>query len=110
MVGESWLPVPPEWRSMTVEAQLGDPRSMLGLYREALRIRKEQAALGDGGLRWLDAPPDVLLFARDPGFACAVNLGSRPVRLDVRGTVLLSSGELRDGELAPDTAAWWACP
>jgi alpha-glucosidase len=110
MVGESWLPVPPEWRSLTVEAQLDDPRSMLRLYREALRVRKEHPALGDGELRWLDAPPHVLLFARDPGFVCAVNLSDEPVWLDVRGTVLLSSGRVRDGELGPDAAVWWACP
>jgi alpha-glucosidase len=52
----------------------------------------------------------VLLFARDPGFVCAVNLSDEPVWLDVRGTVLLSSGRVRDGELGPDAAVWWACP
>ena len=107
MVGESWLPVPAEWRNLTVEAQLDDPRSMLRLYHEALRIRKELPALGDGELRWLDGPDDVLIFERAPGFVCAVNFGRKPVRLDVDGTLLLSSARVNDAELDADSAAWW---
>jgi alpha-glucosidase len=107
MVGESWLPVPREWRNLTVEAQLDDPRSMLRLYHDALRLRKELPALGDGELRWLDGPEDVLVFERDPGFVCTVNLGTGPALVDAYGTLLLSSGRVNDGVLDPDTAAWW---
>ncbi len=105
---EPWLPVPPAWRDLTVAAQLADPASTLALYRRALRIRRAHPALGDGALRWRDAPGDVLLFEREPGFACAVNLGSGPVRLNLPGTLLLASEELTDGTLPPDAAAWWA--
>jgi alpha-glucosidase len=108
MVGESWLPVPPEWRDLTVAAQAADPRSMLRLYREALRIRKEVPALGDGDLRWLEGPENVLVFEREPGFVCAVNFGPEPVRLAIDGTLLISSGRANDAELDPDSAAWWA--
>ncbi|WP_425455081.1 glycoside hydrolase family 13 protein [Actinoallomurus bryophytorum] len=108
MVGESWLPVPPGWRDLTVEAQVGDPGSTLRLYRDALRIRRELPALGDGVLRWLDGPENVLVFERDPGFVCAVNFGREPVRLDISGTFLLSSTEMNAGDLPPDSAAWWS--
>jgi alpha-glucosidase len=106
--GEAWLPVPAGWREMTVAAQLHEPGSTLNLYRDALRIRRAEPALGDGELRWLDGPPDVLIFERDPGFVCAVNLGGRPVRLPgLPANLLLSSG-LTDGSwLGPDEAAWW---
>jgi alpha-glucosidase len=108
-VGEpSWLPVPPAWRSLTVAAQTADADSTLLLYREALRVRREHPALGDGGLRWLDAPEGVLLFERDPGFVCAVNLSAGPVRLSVDGTVLLASARFTGDELPPDSAVWWA--
>ncbi|MCW2944709.1 MAG: alpha amylase catalytic region [Actinoallomurus sp.] len=106
--GESWLPVPAEWRNLTVDVQLRDSRSMLCLYREALRIRAGHPALGDGELRWLDAPEGVLMFEREPGLVCAVNVGDEPVRLDVPGTLLLSSERMKDGKLGPDAAAWWA--
>ena len=44
--GQPWLPQPKEWRELTVEAQTGEPDSMLELYRCALRIRRAEPALG----------------------------------------------------------------
>ena len=37
-----WLPQPRSWRTLTVQAQTGDERSMLELYRRALRSAVEQ--------------------------------------------------------------------
>ena len=73
-----WLPQPPAWEALAVAVQDGDPASMLELYRAALRLRRAHPALGDGSLRWLETPGGVLAFARDPGFACLVNV-SGPV-------------------------------
>ena len=101
-----WLPQPLAWKDLTVEAQTGDQHSMLELYRVALRIRRTEPALGDGDLRWLDAPDGVLAFARDPGFACVVNLSGAPVELPSPGSVLLTSAPLDGTALACDTAAW----
>ncbi|WP_034269345.1 glycoside hydrolase family 13 protein [Haloechinothrix halophila] len=123
----SWLPQPPEWASLTVEAQADDPYSTLSLYREALRLRRE---LPDGPLRWVDPDtnPDtssgsgsaVLVFRREPGFTCTVNFGASPVIVPRPGRLLLTSSPndefvARDvadavGEtvtLPPDSAAWW---
>ena len=36
---DTWLPLPAEWSSLTVEKQLRDPDSTLSFYREALRLR-----------------------------------------------------------------------
>jgi alpha-glucosidase len=101
-----WLPQPLAWKDLTVEAQTGDPHSMLERYRAALRIRAAQAALGDGSLRWLDAPDGVLAFAREPGFACVVNLSAAPVELPGHDSVLLTSSPLDATLLPPDTTAW----
>ncbi|KWX02054.1 Alpha-glucosidase [Carbonactinospora thermoautotrophica] len=107
----SWLPIPVSWRDRTVEKQLKDPSSMLALYRTALRVRRTQPALGDGPLRWLDSPPNTLVFARDPGFVCTVNLGRDEVKLPEYGQLVLASAPVpqHDDEvwLPPDTAAWW---
>ncbi|MFF4238332.1 glycoside hydrolase family 13 protein [Actinomadura geliboluensis] len=110
----SWLPIPTGWRDLTVAAQSADPGSMLALYREALRLRREHPALGDGGLRWESAPPGTLVFVRESGgrrLGCAVNTGGGTVRLPARGTPLLASGPVRlEGghlDLPPDTALWW---
>jgi len=114
----SWLPQPADWAALTVEAQSREAGSTLALYRAALAIRREHPALGAAAgahhLNWheLETPPGVLVFERDPGFVCAVNLSARPVRLPQFGALILSSGPVDavDGEsaLPPDTTAWWS--
>jgi alpha-glucosidase len=103
-----WLPQPDAWAALSVEAQQDDPQSTLTLYRRALRLRRDMAALGDGDVRWLSEPgDDVLVFERPgtPAVVCVVNQGTEPVSL--AGEVLLTSGPLTDdGLLPPDTTAW----
>ncbi|GGX79904.1 glycoside hydrolase family 13 protein [Streptomyces anandii] len=101
-----WLPQPADWSERSVAAQSGDERSMLELYRRALRLRREHPALGDGTLTWRDAPEGVLCFDREPGLVCLVNLSAEPYPLPGHGSVLLSSGSVKDGLLAPDEAVW----
>ncbi len=102
-----WLPQPPDWRELTAEVQTGDERSMLELYRRALGLRRAQPALGDGTLKWLDAPDGALAFARDPGFVCIVNLSSDPVAVPDGAELLISSGPLTDDGRVPfDTSVW----
>jgi len=103
-----WLPMPAEWATLSVAAQDTDPDSHLNLYRTALRIRRGHPALGDGGFTWLDSPPQVLAFSREPGFVCLVNLGVDPVDLPPHDEVLLASGSLDDGRLPSDTTVWLA--
>ncbi|MGB9378533.1 MAG: alpha-amylase family glycosyl hydrolase, partial [Mycobacteriales bacterium] len=102
-----WLPQPAEWKSQTVEALTADPGSILELYRSALRIRREHAALGDGTLTWHDTPEGSLAFGREPGFACLVNVSAEALPLPAGADVLLASGPLTADRLVPsDTAVW----
>jgi alpha-glucosidase len=104
-----WLPQPPAWRGQTVEAESADDRSTLTLYRRALRLRRAQPALGDGKLRWLEAPAGALAFAREPGFACVVNFSADPVSPPAKAQVLIASGPLEDdGRVPADTTVWLA--
>jgi len=107
---EPWLPQPKTWKDLTVEAQCGDPASMLGLYRAALARRRAEPALGDGSsdgdLTWRPTPDGVLAFDRGPSFTCVVNLSQDSVELPAEGSVALCSGALQDGLLPPDTAVW----
>jgi len=114
-VASPWLPQPKEWRDLTVAAEQASPDSMLGLYREAMRIRRSAAAFTGAGLTWEDAPDGVLSFERaadraggdDQGTVrCVANLSSAPIELPASATVLLASGPLSDGMLPPDTTAW----
>jgi alpha-glucosidase len=107
---EPWLPQPASWADLSVQAQDGDPASMLTLYRRALHLRREIPALGAGSgadLTWLELGDDVVAFRRTPGFVCVVNTGSTPVPLP-DGRVLLSSVPLDASatELPADAAVW----
>ena len=72
---------------VTAAAQDGVPGSMLELYRRALRLRRDLAALGANGtpgatgLQWLELGPDVVAFRRPGGFTCVVNTGAESVSL-----------------------------
>ncbi|MEJ3652766.1 glycoside hydrolase family 13 protein [Actinomycetes bacterium KLBMP 9759] len=101
----TWLPQPPDWAELTVEAQVGDPRSMLALYRAALRIRRTELS-GVDGMSWLPSADGVLAFDRGGGFRCVVNLSAQPVPLPPHTAVLLVSAPLQDGALPGDAAAW----
>ena len=108
-----WLPQPVQWRKLTVEAQTSDPESMLELYRQALRIRRAEAALGehpDTPVTWRPAPDGVLAFDRGDGLCCVANLSAAPFPLPGRAAVLLASGPLADGLLPPDTSVWLRRP
>ena len=101
-----WLPQPEAWAALTVQAQEADPGSMLWLYRQALRIRKREQALGDGPLTWLESAPDVLVFRRGDDFVNVTNLGDHPIALPDHQSILLSSTPLTGGLLPPDSTAW----
>ncbi|MDQ6617512.1 MAG: glycoside hydrolase family 13 protein [Actinomycetota bacterium] len=105
-----WLPQPASWREHTVEALDQDPDSILALYREALRIRHDHPALGDGPMRWLDGPEGVLMFGRDPGFVCIINFSAQPIDMPP-GEELLASEPLLDRRtIPPDVAVWLSVP
>ena len=101
-----WLPQPSEWAGLTVQAQEADPGSMLWLYRQALRIRKRERALGDGPMTWLPSEPTALVFQRGDDVVNVTNLGSSPLPLPDHDRILLASSPLVDGMLPPDSTAW----
>jgi alpha-glucosidase len=104
-----WLPQPAWFARWAAEVEADDAGSTLELVRAALARRRELPALGEGTLEWISAPgDDVLVFRREPGFRCLVNLSSVAVALPAHDEVLLGSGPLDDGRLPPDTAVWLA--
>ncbi len=105
-----WLPMPQEWRDLTVSAQEADLASTLNLYRYALKIRRRKI-VGTGDIEWVDRGQDGLLsFARGE-FAIYLNTASEPVKIASAGTLTLGSNNevtLDKGvlHLPPATAAW----
>ena len=101
-----WLTQPAHWAELTVERQAADPDSMLSLYREVLRLRREEPALRDEPLTWVPSEPDVLAFTRGDRFMCVTNLSSDPLPLPPHTAVLLASADVSDGHLPSDATAW----
>ncbi|GGO78787.1 glycoside hydrolase family 13 protein [Nonomuraea cavernae] len=100
-----WLPQPPDFAALSVEAQTGDPASTLEFYRRALACRRELVGSIPYTIEWLDSAPDALFFTRGP-LTCAINCGVEPVRLPPHDRALIASGPL-EGEMLPtDTAVW----
>ncbi|MDV6011688.1 glycoside hydrolase family 13 protein [Haloechinothrix sp. LS1_15] len=103
---EPWLPQPEWFAKYAVSEQLGDANSTLELHRAALRLRRGIPGFTGDEFRWMDAPRDVLFFARGGDVACALNFGGESFPLPPGAEVLLSSAPVREGHLPADTAVW----
>ncbi|HEY2044645.1 MAG TPA: glycoside hydrolase family 13 protein [Jatrophihabitans sp.] len=101
-----WLEQPSGWGALTVAAENRDPNSMLSLYREGLRIRRDDPDLGDGSLQWQPSSAEVLAFTRGRNLLCIVNFGPDPVALPADGDLLIASAALEGRQLPRDATAW----
>jgi alpha-glucosidase len=110
-----WLPQPPEWASLSVEAQAADPGSTLAFFSAVLEARRDLLPTLSGSVELLDADPDVFAFRRlgvdgAPALVVAVNCGRVDVDAVGFGTPAGASTSLDQvmaGVLPPDTAAWF---
>ncbi|MDP3208825.1 MAG: alpha-amylase family glycosyl hydrolase, partial [Rhodoglobus sp.] len=104
--GASWLPQPADWGRFARDAQSGVAGSTLELYTLALRLRGEHE-LARGSVEWLPGFPKSVVALRNGDITVISNIGKKAVTLP-SGIVVLCSGTLAGGELAPDTTAWLA--
>jgi alpha-glucosidase len=105
--GDPWLPVAADFARVNVERQRGDPRSMLGLYRSLIDLRRGEPALEVGGYVTVQAEGDLLAYMRcaragEADFLVVLNLGGSPqemARADAReASLVLSTHGDRAGE------------
>jgi alpha-glucosidase len=95
-----WLPQPANWGNWSVERQEQEEDSMLHLYRDALRRRKQLPS----AFAWHDLNQhDLIAFTRGE-ILCLVNFGPA-FALPAQYEVLLASTTVA-GELPTDAAAW----
>ncbi|MFL5778640.1 MAG: alpha-amylase family glycosyl hydrolase [Chloroflexota bacterium] len=84
--GEPWLPVGSSATRINVEAEQGDPRSMLTLYRTLLAYRRASTALTRGTYSPVDAGDDVFAYWRASDgerLLVALNFSARPTSISV---------------------------
>lgn len=100
----TWLGVNPNYVDINVEAQLGDPDSILSFYKKLIRLRKDQPVFVYGTYELLLANhPKLFAYTRKWGkkMALVVNNFSEDVtRFRVPGSSVVSAGgKLGDFEL-----------
>jgi alpha-glucosidase len=108
--GEPWLPMPPGWDRLAVDAQCAAGESTLAHFRRALAERRRLAGRLTGRATWLEAPPGVLAYARGP-LVVACNFAGRAARLRLPGRLLIGSDPLVRSNrgllhLPANSAAW----
>lgn len=85
--GSPWLPLNPDWRTRNVEAQKEDPLSLLSWYRSLIGLRRSEAALRRGDIRFMNLGREILAYERrDEGSGRRVlvilNFSSKPRQVD----------------------------
>jgi alpha-glucosidase len=100
--GEPWLPFGPI--DISVAAQTRDPNSMLSLYRDALRLRRQEPSLHAGTFREIESPTNTFAFVRHAPESrpvlCVLNTATEATRVSVPSaftTVLLATDRSLDG-------------
>ena len=101
---DTWLPIPSQWDTLTVERQEADPDSTLSFFRSVLHLRRSAFHFTENDVEWLQLGPDVLAFFSG-GVLCVLNTGASAVPLPA-GTVIASSTPVSGTALPPDSAAW----
>jgi|SRR5579872_1136332 len=93
-----WLPVPANYRTVNVQSELADPRSLLNWHKKLIAMRRSIPALRDAPVVMLDVRnADVLSYARltasGEAVVVALNMSSRSrtVSLDVRSAGIKES-------------------
>jgi alpha-glucosidase len=85
-----WLPVASNYKTVNVESEQADPRSMLNLYRQLIQLRRSHPALTIGKLSPLESPQGTFAYLREhegEKLIVALNFTGEEKRLD------LGSGE-----------------
>lgn len=88
---KTWLPVPPDYKTINVQTESGDPNSLLNWYKNLIRMRRDLPALRNGGVVMLDTTnSNVLSYLRTPpsgaaAVVVALNMSGQPqtINLDI---------------------------
>ncbi len=105
---EPWLPVSDDWEQRNVAVQANDPTSILNLYKQLLRLRRNSPALHGGSYTPFEVEPDVFVYRRTAGEEhkwIALNFSNEDKRISLPGlkaaTILLSTHLDRIGAVDP---------
>lgn len=108
---EPWLPQPERFRDFARDIQTGDPESMLSLYRDLIRGRRE--LLGEASrIEWIDSEEDSVVAFKAGALVCMTNTGDENVAIAWEGAddarlVLNTAGGAQARVLPADSTTWY---
>lgn len=116
----TWLPVNPNHVTVNVQTELADPQSLLNWYRTLIALRRENPAMRDGSMTFLDrTDPHVLVYRREGAAPVTVliNFSGTPQRIKpgiVHGAIrtlaatdaALAKATTLDNATLPSYATW----
>ena len=108
--GKPHLPLPDNFRELSVEIQDADPQSTLNLYRNALQLRSELLleladAADISNFHWIETSDKEVLHVSRGKWECVINFSDHAVAFDT-SKVLLSSQAYSVNEIPANTALW----
>ena len=90
---QTWLPIPPNYKTVNVQSELANPDSLLNWYKSLIVMRRTRDSVRDGGIVMLDTTnPSVLSYVRTapPGhhnIVIALNMTDQPQHIALDLTV-----------------------
>jgi alpha-glucosidase len=85
----TWLPIPPDYKTVNVEVESANPDSLLNWYKRLIALRRDNASLRDGGFVMLGKDnAEVLSYLRTGGngsgpVVVAINMTGQPQHLSL---------------------------
>ncbi len=107
---KTWLPVPANYKTINVQAELADPDSLLNWHKKLIAMRRDNPALHDGGIVMLDIDnPNVLSYVRTapagkPAVVVSLNMTAEPQTVSLDLTKAGVNGSRTATLLASDPA------
>jgi alpha-glucosidase len=107
----TWLPIPPDYKTINVEVETANPDSLLNWYKRLIGLRRDNASLRDGGFVMLQKDnPDVLSYLRtgvngSEPVVVAINMTGRPQHMSLDLTPAGISGTSGDTLLSTEKAS-----
>lgn len=108
---EPWLPQPERFRDLARDIQTGDPGSMLSLYRDLIRGRRE--LLGEASrIEWIESEDERVVAFKAGALVCMTNTGDEDAAVAWQGAddarlVLNTAGGAQARVLPANSTTWY---
>jgi alpha-glucosidase len=108
--GEPWLPIPPEWKNLSIERQNSDITSSLNLYRRAIKARREFFGR-ESRITWCNDLAIGLLAYKRGEYLVLLNTSNEVISHSCEGMIVMTSkSEITSNKsvitLPPASACW----